>query len=402
MPAHTIATASAIVAGQGFLLLATLLSIGHGRPLAHRLLAALIGVIALRMSIFHLLGLGVSHPTVLGALSQVFLLGGPLLYFYTRTLTDAAFQLRARHMLHALAPAASALATPYLYHAHSFGDGFELGPNIAAQRTHALHKLLAVGSFAGYTIAAIRVANRYQEHILDHHSSSESATLAWLRKILLLALLIATTLLAWNLHVLRSDSRQPLSALIEFCGHAMLFYLIATAGVRQHIQLGRPPTVAEEPAPQPVDEQPAPAPPDLDDKARYDRTSLSQQRARQLWDAVTDYMTRGEPYLNCDLSLADLSTAIGSYPRELSQVLNTVGGQNFYDFVNGYRALKARELIAGDDNSTAMIDIALAAGFTGRSTLYKHFSRCFAMTPSQFRKHQQRAGTGVELSVSSR
>lgn len=390
MSANLIATASAIVAGQGFLLMAIMLSIGHSRPLAHALLAAFIGVISMRMSVFHLLGLGISQPTLLGALSQVFFLGGALLYLYTRALTAPDFHLRTRHLLHALPPLLSALLTPWLYRAHSFGDGYEQGLDIATQHTHALHKSIAVCAFTVYVVAAIRIANRYEAGILDRYSSIERATLLWLREILCLSLLIALTLLGWNLYVLSSDARQPLSALIEFCGNALLFYLIATAGIRRHIQFG--PKPQKEPEPDLVSAGPAqapcppPAPAETDDKARYDRTSLSEQRARQLWQAVTDYMTRCEPYLNCDLSLADLSAAIDSYPRELSQVLNTIGGQNFYDFVNGYRALKARELIHSDRGATAMIDIALAAGFTGRSTLYKHFSRCFDMTPSQFRK----------------
>lgn len=392
MSTNLLATASAIVAGQGFLLMAIILCIDHSRPLANYLLAALIGVVALRMSVFHLLALGVSQPGLLGALSQVFLFGGPLLYLYTRALIDPAFRLRRQQLVHALLPLASAIATPWLYQAHTLGDGYELGRDIFTQQTHALHKTVAVCAFTCYVLAALRAAKVYEALILERYSSIERATLRWLREILLLSLLIALVQTAWNLHLLASHADRSLSARIEFCGNALLFYLIATAGIRRHVRFGRKsPAIATAPDPQPtpIVETAADTPAQTcteTDRARYDRTSLSEQRAHQLWLAVTTHMKNREPYLDCDLSLAALSAAVDSYPRELSQVLNTVGQQNFYDFVNGYRASKAREIILADENTTPMVDIALAAGFTGRSTLYKHFARCFALTPSQFRK----------------
>jgi AraC-like DNA-binding protein len=403
MSAHPLVTASASVAGQGFLLMAILLSMGHSRPLANRLLAALIAVISMRMTVFHLLAQGISQPVLLGAVSQVFLFGGPLLYLYTRALIDPSFRLRRQQISHALLPLASAMVTPWLYDAHSLGDGYELGLNFFTQQTHALHKTIAVCVFTGYVVAALRAANAHETRILDRYSSIERATLRWLREILLLSLVIATTLIAWNMHVLISRTDQSLSAHIEFCGNALLFYLIATVGIRRHIQFGQKSSaladeteVTDEAEPVPACTAEAGA---ESGKARYDRTSLTDQRAQQLWLAVTTYMKNHEPYLDCDLSLAALSAAVDSYPRELSQVLNTVGQQNFYDFVNGYRALKARAIILSDKDSTPMIDIALAAGFTGRSTLYKHFSKCFAVTPSQFRKSCRSAPTLPSLAA---
>jgi AraC-like DNA-binding protein len=390
MSANFVATGSAIVAGQGFLLMVVIFSLGRSRPLGNYLLAALIGVISLRMSVFHLLALGVSQPTLLGALSQVFFLGGPLLYLYTRALIDPEFRLQRRHLVHVLPPLISATLTPWLYDAHSFADGYEMGLDAAIQHTHALHKTIGVCWFIGYVINALRATGAHEAAIRDQYSSIERNTLRWLWEILLLSLLVALAVMAWNLHVLTAQKpRLELSAQIEFFGNALLFCLIATAGIRSHVQFGPTPPSLETPEPklflEPITVQMASV---VEiDKAKYDRTSLTDDKAQQLWLAVTSYMESNEPYLDSELCLADLSAAVASYPRELSQVLNTVGQQSFYDFVNGYRAAKARELIQSDRHGAAMVDIALAAGFNGRSTLYKHFTKCFAVTPSQFRKN---------------
>lgn len=402
MSADLTALASAIIAGQGLLLIGVVLAAGRDRPLANALLAALIAVITLRIAVFHLLAQGLSYPALLGPLSQVFLLGGPVLYLYAQVLARPVFRWRRRHLLHLLLPLASAAATPWLYSPHSFIGGFP--PDAATAQLHSLHKLVAAAAFILYVASAMREARR-------DNAAIEPAATIWLRELLLLSLLGALAVAAWCLRLLFGpDTSRSLTEAIEFGGYALLFYLIATAGVRRHLRPGAKPLPAVEnatpaepvaaplaqpetaaanqaaEAAPPIAEltHPPPAEP-AETRGKYERTSLTETRARRLWERVTAHMERDEPYLDCDLSLAELAAAVDSYPRELSQVLNTVGGQTFYDFVNGYRAAKARELIRNGDHG-AMVDIALAAGFNGRSTLYKHFVKCFAVTPSQFRK----------------
>lgn len=393
MSSHFLGIASIVVAGQGFLLMFVILSIGKNRPLANYLLAALIGVVATRMLVFHLLTLGVSRPTVLGSLSQAFFFGGPLLYLYTRAVIDADFHCRAGHLLHILPALLSIAATPWLYGAHAFASGYPVEIDTITQYTHTLHKLIATGYFAGYALMAMLLlpsARTQRMRVPD----AEPPALRWLRELLLLSLLAALAVAGWCLYVLHDlHAGQRVSESVEFLGNTLLFYLIATAGIRHYLQAGTrsaaaPPVAPVEPA-APGDTNTAKPAETL--KTRYDRTSLSEKRARELWQTVTQHMQTHEPYLDSELSLAELAAAVDSYPRELSQVLNTVGNQSFYDFVNGYRAAKARELIRSDKRGTAMVDIALAAGFTGRSTLYKYFTKCFAVTPSQLRKTQNLA-----------
>lgn len=396
MSANFIALASAIIAGQGLLLIGVVLSVGRDRPLANVLLAMLIAVITVRIAVFHLLAQGFSFPILLGPLSQAFLFGGPLLYLYTRVLVEQAFQWRPHQLLHLLPALVSATATPWLYSPNSFTD--DALPSAAILHLHGLHKLIAVCGFAAYVMMAIRGTRRNADII-------EPTTIVWLRGLLMLSLLAALAVAAWCLRLLIGpDTSRPLTEIVEFGGYSLLFYLIATAGVRRHLRLGSaqpmpaaasemqavaviaesidPPILDSpslEPQSPPVTAEPSEAP------SKYERTSLTETRARQLWERMTNYMKSDEPYLNCDLSLAELAAAVDSYPRELSQVLNTIGDQTFYSFVNGYRAAKAHDLILNGDHS-AMVDIALAAGFNGRSTMYKHFVKHFAVTPSQFRK----------------
>jgi AraC-like DNA-binding protein len=392
MSSQFLAVASIVVAGQGFLLMPIILSSGRRSSLADYLLAALTCVVAMRMLVFHLLTMGISYPQVFGPLSQIFFLGGPLLYLYTRALTDSEFHMQRRLLLHFLPAVLSTLATRWLYSAHSFGGGYPTELDQAAAHIQPFHKLIGAGFFAGYVAMALRLLPT----CATGGTEIEPRTRRWLRELLWLSLGAALLVAAWGFYVLHSPAAgQALSESVEFIGNTLLLYLIATVGLRQHRATTAPSTIGATSSLPIAETRPAPA---EENKSRYGRTSLSDERARELWNAVTEHMATQEPFLDCNLTLAELAEAIGSYPRELSQVLNTVGSQNFYDFVNGYRAIKARDLIRADRRGRAMVDIALAAGFTSRSMLYKYFSKCFSMTPAQWRKSEasQPAG-GVDL-----
>ena len=92
-----------------------------------------------------------------------------------------------------------------------------------------------------------------------------------------------------------------------------------------------------------------------------------------------------QAYLDYDLQLTQLATAIGGSTKELSQAINQASGENFYDFVNNYRIEEAKSLLISQP-LRAVQDIGLAAGFLNRATFYRQFKKRVGMTPAQYRK----------------
>lgn len=69
----------------------------------------------------------------------------------------------------------------------------------------------------------------------------------------------------------------------------------------------------------------------------YANYGLKQDDAVALSGKLKIYMETEQPYINMDLTLKDLASALDTYPHYITQVLNTVFNQNFYDFINTYR-----------------------------------------------------------------
>lgn len=53
-------------------------------------------------------------------------------------------------------------------------------------------------------------------------------------------------------------------------------------------------------------------------------------------------MAQERPWLEPELTLTELAQRLRTYPAQLSKVINVGGGQNFNDFVNGYRVAEAQ------------------------------------------------------------
>jgi AraC-like DNA-binding protein len=94
-------------------------------------------------------------------------------------------------------------------------------------------------------------------------------------------------------------------------------------------------------------------------------------------------------YKEPTLTVSDLAGALSVTPHNLSQVINTQFGKNFYDFVNTYRVEEAkRRLVNPKDTHLTILAIAEESGFNSKSSFNTFFRKHAGMTPSEYRKRQ--------------
>jgi AraC-like DNA-binding protein len=108
---------------------------------------------------------------------------------------------------------------------------------------------------------------------------------------------------------------------------------------------------------------------------------------RDLVNRLDDLMTRVHVYQDPDLHLEDLADSLDVSARTLSALINGHYKQNFYDFVNGYRARDAKKQLQDPLNKSKTIQrIFEDAGFNSKSTFNSYFKRMTGRTPSEYRK----------------
>ena len=149
-------------------------------------------------------------------------------------------------------------------------------------------------------------------------------------------------------------------------------------GVRQ-----RPPLV-----PEPEDEN-APeitkdAPPEQTGE-KYEKSALSADASTRIERKLRAAMEKDLLHRDPNLSLWALARHIGASPNYISQTLNEVIGESFFDFVNGFRIAEAKTLLS--TTNATVLTITYDVGFNARSAFYNAFKRVTGQTPTSYRKN---------------
>ncbi|HLT72853.1 MAG TPA: helix-turn-helix domain-containing protein [Cyclobacteriaceae bacterium] len=107
-----------------------------------------------------------------------------------------------------------------------------------------------------------------------------------------------------------------------------------------------------------------------------------------LIEKLQHYMRSKKPFLDPELSLSTLATEMGLNRNQLSRLINTGIGENFYDYINRFRVEEVKRLMADPQKQKYnLLGIALEAGFKSKSTFNLIFKRFTGLTPTAYKKN---------------
>ena len=297
------------------------------------------------------------------------LLFAPLCYFYLRSQFNADFRFSRRDWWHAL---------PFLVDTGYHLLIFSLGRDFVANWRETVHDpyyipditfVFSVGQSLFYLYLSQMLYRDYLAWIKTQFSETETLSFHWFRNFL-----IALTLsLTFSLIVTMLDIWLDLSFWQDWwdkLAGVILIYYVSITGYAQ-VQIGKRLTF-----------QPSPAvPPALPE--------LANSKAKLLLLMDTE-----KPYLEAELSLADLARRIQTNPVMLSQVINVGAGKNFNDFVNEYRVDEFKQRVCDTANShLSFLGIALNCGFNSKATFNRAFRKCTGLSPKQYAETQRSPGS---------
>lgn len=129
----------------------------------------------------------------------------------------------------------------------------------------------------------------------------------------------------------------------------------------------------------------------VSEKEKYKGSSLTSQRSKLYLDRLMALMNDEKPYLDPELSLMKLSRMIGITKEDLSQVINEQLGKNFKNFINAFRVEEAKKkLLDPREEQYVLLKIAFDVGFNSKSVFNSSFKKVTGMSPSEFRRKQNR------------
>ncbi|WP_425235081.1 helix-turn-helix domain-containing protein [Ulvibacterium sp.] len=123
------------------------------------------------------------------------------------------------------------------------------------------------------------------------------------------------------------------------------------------------------------------------DSLKYRNSGLDTKRSKQIQQALLELIKTTKPYLEKELTLYNLAERLKVQPNHLSQVINSLEGKNFFDFINMYRVEAAKEKIRlGDYQNLTLLGIAFESGFNSKASFNRAFKKFTGQTPTDYKK----------------
>ncbi|KEQ19738.1 helix-turn-helix domain-containing protein [Endozoicomonas numazuensis] len=395
----SIALISAI--SQGFLLCIVILSLNTHQRTANLLLAATVALNTIPIAIYSFVRADITiHTLVYGSLLLT-ILKGPALYLYVRSLTEVGFKLSKDLLKHLLVMLPATAIFLYLL------TGIDLNEPMSIYQFFGQLKLPLFNNYVNlvimsYSIASLIKLERHQKLIESAVSMTESINLNWLRGLIIFMIIICAFHLGLDIsHLMGFSSIEPKSIVVLVLNLGFI-YFISFGGMRQPrifteelqsvltVSSSQPlQTSMQAPTakglPQKSSEQAIETESDIT-TAKYQKSGMEPARLENIWQMLSVLLENEKPYLNDELTLPQLAEQLGEKPHDLSQVINSQSGNNFYELINGCRVKEAMRLLANPvHKKRKMLDIATEVGFKSQSTFYNQFKKHANMTPRQFK-----------------
>jgi len=232
-----------------------------------------------------------------------------------------------------------------------------------------------------FIVLSYILLRRYKKRIRDSFSSVDKINLNWLRLIFNIWFISAVVLVPISTLIVGGVIGLPVDfmhLLLEIQNVVSLF-ILGFYGFKQTNIFSNLDLAKSEGIKEPVS---------------YERSGLSKEQAADYHQQLLALMKEKKPFLNGELSAGELAQQLNISVNHLSQILNTIQGQNFFDFVNGYRIGEVMERMKDPKNRhLTLLAIALDSGFNSKTSFNTVFRKVTHQTPSQYSKSLSRENT---------
>lgn len=120
-----------------------------------------------------------------------------------------------------------------------------------------------------------------------------------------------------------------------------------------------------------------------------DRSRDPAPKSHGFEDNLESLFMEREIYLDPKLTISDLARELGTNRTYASNFLNSQMHTNFYEYVNGWRVRKAKELLT--TTSLPLETVAEKSGFNSISSFRRYFTSSCRISPSAYRKESVKA-----------
>ncbi|PJR03319.1 helix-turn-helix domain-containing protein [Avrilella dinanensis] len=228
-----------------------------------------------------------------------------------------------------------------------------------------------------YTVLAYIKVKKHQKNIELFASDTESIDLRWIKYIIYSFIASALLILGYNLFF----TADKLNIYINIY-FLVVVYLVAHYSIKQKEIYPKGLNINETVINKVSQEE-------RNDEEKIKR--VDDRELETIQAAILTLMKEEQPYLDNELNLLKLAEKLNITSHQLSYVLNTGFGENFFYFINKYRVKKAEELLIDSKyDHLTMIAIGYESGFNSKTAFNTTFKKMTTYTPSEYKKNRSK------------
>ncbi|GHG08294.1 AraC family transcriptional regulator [Thalassotalea marina] len=277
---------------------------------------------------------------------------GPLTYFYAQAMTSNSENRRGYFYLHFL-PAFTFFIVSLFISSEMFNN------NSSVKVTFSL---LFLATLLPYVFKVLADLSTYQQGVKQHFSSFLNHDLSWLK-------LWAGFMVIMAIIICLSPVAEQFKLLSQLMPDVHYLLIIASVVFLLMPDISKQKSIEDKPLEKQIQDLPG-------------------QELTAAFKHIEQLFIEQKSYLNNELTLAELSKLCQLPEVLVSNAINHVGKQCFYDYVNTHRIEEAKRLLI-KHRSRSVIDVAMDSGFNAKSTFYNAFKKFVGQSPSEFRKANQ-------------
>jgi AraC-like DNA-binding protein len=226
--------------------------------------------------------------------------------------------------------------------------------------------LATILSWAAYNSLSLWQVIRHRKNLVNEFSTIESnKSLGWLLFIIVFYNIYCMASFIIGTRVVFSGSNLLLPYIFNYSALLFLIYAFGFYGLWQKAIYEKTP---EEEIP-----------------IRYKHSVLTDKKKTDIQERIMHYFTSEKPYLNSELSMDIIAAELQVPKYQLTEVLNTRIGKNFFQFVNGFRIEAVKHMLADRKNRYSIEAIGYECGFSSKSSFFTVFKNITGQTPLEYR-----------------
>ena len=295
----------------------------------------------------------------------VTLLHGPVLWFYTKSVTSVHFKLKPKYLLHFLPFLLMLANLSFLiyFQPHEIKIDVvknEIFKNWINYKIGVLFVTLVMFFYLGW---CLRMINKYKEKAPHAFSNIDIETLKWFKVLFFSAVILYGVFVSLNFLdlIFRFMSFKEFQ-FISFAFGSVFILFLAFYGHQQSNVFSVNYSFSDDTM-------------NFIAQNAYN-FNIKDIKTKDFIEKLLNYMNTEKPYLDPNLNVEQLAKQLMVPPFYLSDVLNTKMNTNFLDFVNSHRINEFKTIVSLPGNRNLKIDaLAKDAGFNSKATFNRVFKR---------------------------